>query len=109
MRFEIQLTDRFITHLEEISDYIARSSPRNALQWIENVERQLLKLETFPERHPPARETDAHDLPLRQMLYGKGRCRYRIIFSIDGSMVTVLDIRHSSREDFESGPLDENS
>ena len=99
MEYQVSLTDRFVLHLQEIGDHIAKDSPINALRWIEELERQVQRLARFPEGHAPARENENHSVELRQMLYGKGRHQYRIIFTIKGDQVIVLDVRHGARQD----------
>ena len=55
-----------------------------------------MKLSQFPEAHPLARENELYKPELRQMIFGKGRSRYRVIFIIRKKEVVVLDIRHAA-------------
>ena len=105
MEYRVSLTGRFILHLQDIGDYIAQDSPSSALRWIEELERQLLRLKKFPEGHAPARENKNHSVELRQMLYGKGRHQYRIIFTIQNDEVVVLDLRHGAMDSLPPGDL----
>ena len=98
MEYKVFLTERFARHLQEMGDYIAADNPRRAVTWIQEVESKVMKLDCFPEAHPYARENDNHDIELRQLVFGKGRYKYRVIFTIKESEVIVLDIRHASRE-----------
>ena len=98
MIYRVVLTNRFAKNLQAMGDYIAADNPRRALSWLEEVEAKVLKLDHFPEAHPHARENDNHAVELRQLLFGKGRYKYRVIFTIRDSEVVVLDIRHASRE-----------
>lgn len=106
MEFQVSLTDRCVLHLQEIGDHIAKESPASALRWIEEIERQILRLAKFPEGHPPARVNENHAIELRQMLYGKGRHQYRIIFTIQDAQVIVLDVCHGARLDLPPKDLD---
>jgi hypothetical protein len=52
----------------------------------------------MPERHPVAlNETEQLGFTLREMLYGRRRGVYRILFSLEGDTLTVHSIRHSAR------------
>jgi type IV pilus biogenesis protein CpaD/CtpE len=56
----------------------------------------------MPKRCPIARENQYFSKEIRQLLYGKGRNSYRIIFTIaeseDVSAVRVLHIRHAAQQ-----------
>ena len=56
----------------------------------------------MPKRFPLARENKYFSQEIRQLLYGRGRNLYRILFTIvdgqDISTVRILHIRHSSQQ-----------
>ena len=64
--------------------------------------RAIAKLSTLPERHPIAEE-ESEQLGVipREMLYGRRRGVFRILFSIEGDTVTLHYVRHSAQ-----GPID---
>ncbi len=105
MSYRVVLTERFARHLKEMGDYIAADNPQRALSWLEEVEAKVLKLDHFPESHPYARENDSHVIELRQLVFGKGRHKYRVVFTVRDSDVVALDIRHGSREEHPPGSL----
>jgi len=98
MKYRVLLTKRFARHSRDMGDYIATDYPQRAISWIEEVEAKVLKLDSFPESHPYARENESHDIELRQRVFGRGRDKYRVIFTVKESDVIVLDIRHAARE-----------
>ena len=98
MEYRVVLTERFARHLQEMGDYIAADNPSRAVTWLEEVEAKVMKLDYFPESHPYARENDSHDVELRQLVFGRGRYKYRAIFTVREKEVVVLDIRHASRD-----------
>lgn len=63
----------------------------------------------MPKRCPLARENEYFSQEIRQLLYGRGRNSYRVLFTVleeqNISTVRVLHIRHASQqiigEDFE--------
>ena len=57
----------------------------------------IASLSEMPARCGLAPENENFPFEVRQLLYGSAHHRYRILFTIDGSMVTVLHIRHGRR------------
>lgn len=99
MGFKVLLTERFSLHLMEMGDYIAQDNPQRASSWITEIENKVMKLDQFPEAHPFARENDNHDVELRQLVFGRGRNKYRIIFTVQSKEVVVLDMRHAAQDE----------
>ena len=106
MAKRVVFTKRFSQHLKSICDYIALESPKNALTWLERLESKLERIGEFPEAHPLARENADHKIELRQMMFGKGRNKYRVIFTVKENDVVVLDIRHGTRKNHPPESLD---
>jgi hypothetical protein len=56
----------------------------------------------MPKRCPLARENEYFSREIRQLLYGRGRNSYRILFTIvegeDVSTVRILHIRHTAQQ-----------
>lgn len=59
-------------------------------------------LSQLPKRCPLARENQYFSQEIRQLLYGRGRNSYRILFTVleeqEGAIVRILHIRHVSRQ-----------
>ena len=68
-----------------------------AFLWVDGLITKVKSLETLPERC--ALSEESLDLPfeVRELLYGKGRYRYRILFHVEEGVVHILRIRHSSQ------------
>ncbi|MBD2443321.1 hypothetical protein H6G25_08965 [Dolichospermum sp. FACHB-1091] len=62
----------------------------------------------MPKRCSLARENDYFSQEIRQIIYGKGRNAYRIIFTIiegeEISIVRVLHIRHAAQQTISEVP-----
>ena len=59
----------------------------------------ILWLEDFPARCPMAPENvEFSEKEIRQLLYGRRPHLYRILFSIQGSRVLVLHVRHGAHD-----------
>ena len=88
------------------------SSPTTASQWYSGLLEAIASLSQMPKRCPLARENEHFSQELRQLLYGRGRNSYRVIFTIlegqDISTVRILHIRHAYQQTIGEDPeLDE--
>lgn len=102
MRYRVAFTPRARADAVEAFRWIAERSAEAAARWYDGLDKALAKLGENPERHPIAgEESDRLGLMIRQMLYGRRRSVYRILFSIEGDTVMVHYIRHSARGSIE--------
>lgn len=99
MSYRILLTARFTRHLIEMGDYIALDSSSKASRWVSEVEKKVMQLDVFPEAQRYARENERYSIELRQLVFGRGRNKYRVIFTVKSKEVIVLDIRHGARDE----------
>ena len=60
-----------------------------------------------PQRCALAPENDALTEEIRQLIYGKSRNKYRILFTIREDIVFVLHVRHRSQAPLTSEEIDE--
>ncbi|MFZ4557264.1 MAG: type II toxin-antitoxin system RelE/ParE family toxin [Pseudanabaena sp.] len=78
------------------------SSSVKARQWYAGLLEAIASLSQMPKRCPLARENEHFSQELRQLLYGRGRNSYRVIFTIlegqDISTVRILHIRHAYQQ-----------
>ncbi len=88
--------------LEEIVAYIQADSPVDATLWRQRLERKMQSLRTMPEGCAVAPENERTIREIRQLLHG----RYRVLFTIDGTKVFVLTIRHGARQFLAGDELD---
>lgn len=96
-RFRVVITPFAEANIREAHAWLAAENPAYAAKWLAGVRKKILELETFPESHAVAPESDAFDCQIRQLLYGRGN-PWRIFFTIEGSTVQVLHVRHGSRD-----------
>ncbi len=97
MTYRVVIEPPAEAELEEAYRWIAREAPQAAARWYNGLVEAINSLASLPERCPLAPETDAFDEDIRQLLYGKRRYKYRILFTIVGRRVHVLHIRHGAR------------
>lgn len=79
-----------------------RTSPETAKQWYGGLLNAIASLEKMPKRCAIARENPKFSQEIRQLLYGRGRNTYRILFTvletIDSSTIRILHIRHAYQQ-----------
>jgi plasmid stabilization system protein ParE len=70
-------------------------------------------LSEMPKRCPLARENEYFSQEVRQLLYGKGRNLYRILFTIlegqEVSTIRILHVRHGTQQTLGEEPEDTGS
>ena len=102
MKFRVVVTARARADAVEAFRWLVERSPDAASRWYLGLEKAIASLATMPERHPVAEEeSDQLGFTLRQMLYGRRRGIYRILFSIEQDTVTLHYVRHSAQ-----GPIE---
>ncbi len=78
------------------------TSPEKARQWYEGLLRAIESLSQMPKRCPLARENKYFSQEIRQLLYGRGRNSYRILFTLvesdEMATVRILHIRHAAQQ-----------
>jgi plasmid stabilization system protein ParE len=78
------------------------TSPVTASQWYGGLLEAIESLSVMPSRCSFARENKYFSQEIRQLLYGRGRNSYRILFTIleieEVHTVRILHIRHSSQQ-----------
>jgi plasmid stabilization system protein ParE len=84
------------------------ASPERASRWYQGLLKAMESLSEMPKRCPLARENDYFTKEIRQLLYGRGRNSYRILFTIvegeDVSTVRILHIRHAAQQTLGESP-----
>jgi plasmid stabilization system protein ParE len=76
-------------------EFLAASSPENAEKWIDSLMDAFTSLEVMPKRCPIAPESEFTRVEIRCLVYRK---RYRILYSVNDSIVVIYYIRHTSQE-----------
>ena len=103
MRYRIVITAMARSDAVQAFRWLTERSPDAAARWYVGLEKAIAKLATRPEKHPVAQdESELLGITLRQMLYGRRRGVYRILFSIEGRIVTLHYVRHSAQ-----GPIEQ--
>ena len=90
-------------NIKAIHEWLKQELPDKADAWFNGVFKAISSLERFPARCALAPEGKDLGRPVRQLLYGKRRQTYRILFAIRENEVHILAVRHSSRPPLTQG------
>ena len=83
---------------EEAFRWFYEQSPEAAVRWYHGLREAIQSLAEHPHRCPVAPEAEGFSEEVRQLLYGKRRGIYRILFLIRGHTVHVIGVRHGARQ-----------
>jgi plasmid stabilization system protein ParE len=93
MKYDVVIIAEAEEELEEAYRFVREDSPTRAKRWRESLLARAKSLGAFPARCAIAPESFALGVEVRQLVVGN----YRVLFTIDGSTVTVRHIRHAAR------------
>ncbi len=94
MKFRVEVTESAQAQIEKYYDWYQENIPSFATPWLSKLFEALDTLRQFPNRCPLSPEHDEFREEVRQLLYGKRRNAYRILFTVQDDIVYVLHIRH---------------
>ncbi|MDX2100881.1 MAG: type II toxin-antitoxin system RelE/ParE family toxin [Leptolyngbyaceae cyanobacterium bins.59] len=94
MAFRVEITVAAKLQIQEDYLWYKQNLPSFADPWLDGLLKALDTLKKFPNRCPLAPENDAFQEEVRQLLYGKQRNAYRILFTLREDIVYVLHVRH---------------
>ncbi len=101
-RYEVVITPFAAGNVREAHEWLVVENPAYAAKWLDGIRDKIIGLETLPESHAVAPESEAFDCEIRQLLLGR-RNPWRIFFTIEGPTVQVLHVRHGSRDYWRPG------
>jgi plasmid stabilization system protein ParE len=100
MEYQIEFAPRAYLDADEVYTWISQHSVRNAIRWYQRLLKTIGTLSRNPGRCPSAADAAAFRDDVRQLLFGRRRGTYRILFSIKGDTVRILRIIHHARRLF---------
>ena len=86
---EIVFTDRFLTRVEECTDYIAMDHIQTAIRWAEGVFEHCQKLSDQPESGRIVPEFRRPEI--RELIHGN----YRLVYELKPNQIDMLTIWHT--------------
>jgi plasmid stabilization system protein ParE len=97
MEFLVEIAEPAERDIEDAYLWFYDASPARADTWYRGLCRAILSLRELPRRCPIAPESQDLDREIRQLLYGRQRLMYRILYEIREDTVFVLRLRHTAR------------
>jgi plasmid stabilization system protein ParE len=97
MEFQVKLTRSAEQQIESIYLWLKEGKPEYADQWFRGVMNAIATLQDKPRRGSLIKENHSTSEEIRQLLYGKSRAKYRIIFAIREDTVHIIYVRHSAQ------------
>lgn len=100
--YSFDFAPRALRDIDDAMAWLTEEASREvAERWAHTLYEKILTLAIFPERCPVAVESAVFDEEVRQLLLGKGRSQYRVLYSVRGRVVRVETIRRSARDQLE--------
>ncbi|MFN7715895.1 MAG: type II toxin-antitoxin system RelE/ParE family toxin [Pseudanabaenaceae cyanobacterium] len=106
MEFQVKLTRSAEQQIELIYLWLKERSPEYADQWFRGVMNAIATLQDKPRQCSLIKENHSTSEEIRQLLYGKSRAKYRIIFAIREDTAHILYVRHSAQLSINFDSLD---
>jgi len=94
----IDIFPRAMADIQAAVDWLSQRAPSAAGRRHAGLLAAIRSLANNPERCPLADEASDLGLDLRELLYGRRRDMYRILFVIEGQTVNVLRVRHAAQD-----------
>jgi len=77
--------------------YTRRKNVLAAYAWLIGIRARIYTLRTMPERCGRAAEADVTGLDVRELLYGRRRQTFRILFTIGATAVLIRHVVRANR------------
>lgn len=105
MAHSVHITTRALREIDAALEWLSERSRAAAVRWHEQLLEAVRSLENNPERCELAPESERSPGEIRQLLYGKRRGVYRVLFEVRGDTVYILRVRHSAQALLDPGEL----
>src|SRR5262245_50692638 len=105
MAYTVRFSGMAAGELELAFDWLKARSPIAALRWYEQIAEAIQSLADNPERCALAPENEWYQGELRQLLHGKRRNMYRVLFEVRGNVVHILRVRHCAQDLLKPGEI----
>jgi len=90
------------SHFAFITETVSRAS---AIRWRNQLLDRLSTLADHPEQHPVTGDAEELGSEVREVLAGRRKHVYRVLFTIDGDVVNIHRIRHAAQDRLEADDL----
>jgi plasmid stabilization system protein ParE len=97
MTFQVEITPIAEAQIEQAYRWYRERNPEFADRWFRGLMNTIATLQEKPQRCVLAVEHEIFPEEVRQLLYGKAKNVYRVLFAIRGDTVYALYVRHSAQ------------
>ena len=97
MAFQVRTTKAAELQIETAYFWLKKRNSSYADAWFKGLMNAIASLQDKPRRCPLATENEVFSEEVRQLIYGKSRNRYRVLFTIRENIVYILFVRHTSQ------------
>lgn len=98
MTFEVFVMPSAKADIFEIRTWLMKRDPGLADRWLWMCSEAIISLGKMPKRWAVSVESEAFDLEIREMLFGRKRNVYRVLFAIENDRVNVLRVRSTRQQ-----------
>jgi plasmid stabilization system protein ParE len=99
VNYRVQIADKALADVEGVLTWFRDQEATEAGgRWFNALWKAVDTLETRPERCSLAAEAEDIGREIRELLFGRRRGQYRILFEIRGRTVHILRVWHSARK-----------
>ncbi|NEP00956.1 MAG: type II toxin-antitoxin system RelE/ParE family toxin [Symploca sp. SIO2E9] len=106
MTFQVEITPIAEAQIEQAYQWYRERNPQFADSWFRGLMNAIATLQKKPRRCTLAVEHEIFPEELRQLIYGKSKNIYRVLFTIRETTVYVLYLRHSAQAPLTLDDLD---
>jgi plasmid stabilization system protein ParE len=107
MAFLVEITPIAEAQIEQTYQWYRERNPEFADRWFRSLMNAIATLQEKPLRCALSIEHEVFSEEVRQLLHGKAKNIYRVLFTIRESTVYVLYVRHSSQTPLTSDDLED--
>lgn len=97
MVFQVRIARKAEIEIEIAYEWLKQSNSSYADRWFRGLMNKLATLQEKPRRCSLAIENNVFPEEVRQLLYGKRKNIYRILFVIRDNTVYIIYLRHSKQ------------
>jgi plasmid stabilization system protein ParE len=107
MTFQVEITPIAESQIEQAYRWYREHNPEFADRWFRGLMNAIATLQENSQRCALAIEHEIFSEEVRQLLYGKSKGMYRVIFTVRETTVYVLYVRHSAQTPMTKGDLED--
>jgi plasmid stabilization system protein ParE len=109
MAFQVEITPIAETQIEQAYRWYRERNPEFADRWFRGLMNAIATLQEKPQRCSLAVEHEIFSEEVRQLLYKHSKSVYRVLFTIRGTTVHVVYVRHSAQAPMNIDDLEDQS